>query len=40
MPGDQGYHGSETSSSDTLFKAKSHFPTSIGDGGDGGGDGY
>ena len=28
MPADQGYHGSETSSSDTPFKAKSHYATS------------
>ena len=27
MPADQGYHGSETSSSDTPFKAKSHYST-------------
>ena len=27
MPADQGYHGSETSSSDTPFKAKSHYAT-------------
>ena len=27
MPADQGYHGSETSSTDTPFKAKSHFAT-------------
>ena len=39
MPGDQGYHGSETSSTDTQFKAKSHYAAS--DSGDGGGsDGY
>ncbi len=28
MPADQGYHGSETSSTDTPFKAKSHYATS------------
>ncbi len=28
MPADQGYHGSETSSTDTPFKAKSHYTTS------------
>ena len=28
MPADQGYHGSETSSTDTPFKAKSHFASS------------
>ena len=39
MPGDQGYHGSETSSADTQIKAKSHYAAS--DSGDGGGsDGY
>ena len=27
MPADQGYHGSETSSTDTPFKAKSHYAT-------------
>ena len=27
MPADQGYHGSETSSTDTPFKAKSHYST-------------
>ena len=27
MPADQGYHGSETSSTDTPFKAKSHYVT-------------
>tara|TARA_B100000965_G_scaffold315418_1_gene275664 strand:+ start:1037 stop:2929 length:1893 start_codon:yes stop_codon:yes gene_type:complete len=39
MPADQGYHGSETSSDDTPFKAKSHFAEDSGDGG-GGSDGY
>ena len=28
MPADQGYHGSETSSTDTPFKAKSHYASS------------
>ena len=37
MPADQGYHGSETSSIDTPFKAKSHYATS---GGGDIGDGY
>ena len=41
MPADQGYHGSETSSSDTPFKAKSHYvANSSGGSGGGGGDGY
>jgi len=41
MPGDQGYHGSETASADTQFKAKSHFGTSTSDdSGSGGSDGY
>jgi len=31
MPADQGYHGSETSSSDTPFKAKSHYASSSDD---------
>ena len=33
MPADQGYHGSETSSSDTPFKAKSHYASGGDDGG-------
>ena len=32
MPADQGYHGSETSSTDLPFKAKSHYVTSGDDG--------
>ena len=32
MPADQGYHGSETSSTDSPFKAKSHYVTSGDDG--------
>jgi hypothetical protein len=31
MPADQGYHGSESSSSDTPFKAKSHYTSSSSD---------
>jgi len=31
MPADQGYHGSESSSSDTPFKAKSHYSSSSSD---------
>ena len=31
MPADQGYHGSESSSSDTPFKAKSHYASSSDD---------
>jgi len=37
MPADQGYHGSETSSDDSAFKAKSHYASS---GDSGFGDGY
>ena len=37
MPADQGYHGSETSSDDSAFKAKSHYSSS---GDSGFGDGY
>ena len=33
MPADQGYHGSETSSTDTPFKAKSHYSADSDDGG-------
>ena len=44
MPGSQGYHGAENSSSDEMFKAKSHYvadsSSSGGSGGGGGGDGY
>ena len=32
MPADQGYHGSETSSTDSPFKAKSHYATTGDDG--------
>jgi len=33
MPADQGYHGSETSSTDTPFKVKSHYSADSDDGG-------
>ena len=38
MPNDQGYHGSESASSDELFKPKSHYTSSSGN--DSSGDGY
>ena len=40
MPDTGGYHGSETASSDTVFKAKSHYVTSSNDDDGGGGGGY
>ena len=40
MPDTGGYHGSETASSDTVFKAKSHYVTSSSDDGNDGGGGY
>ncbi len=46
MPGSQGYHGAENSSSDEMFKAKSHYVANSSGGsggsggGGGGGDGY
>jgi hypothetical protein len=43
MPNDQGYHGAENASSDTMFKPKSHYPTQNNNddgGGTGSNDGY
>ena len=42
MPNDQGYHGAENASSDTMFKPKSHYQSQNNndDGGTGSNDGY